>query len=147
MPTVNTCFDALDRHVIAGRADDVALVAGERTYTFAELLGEVAAFAGLLRALGVSVGGHVQVDLPTGPEAVITLLACARLGAVPSTIDGSLSVRVEDGEVMVADLTWELAMRAGRTDPAPVELCDIDYTTDSSYALLSPLIAGETLTL
>lgn len=146
MTTVNTCFDALDRHVIAGHAEDVALAAGDRRYTYAELLGEVAAFAGVLRALGVTLGAPVAVDLPPGPEAVISLLGCARLGAVPS-VDGSVSVRVEDGEVMVADLTWEQAMRAGRTDPAPVVLCDVDYLTDPSYAVLAPLIAGETLTL
>jgi propionyl-CoA synthetase len=104
---LNTCANALDRHVEAGRGEQAALIydspvtGTKRTYTYAELLDQTARFAGALRALGVGKGDRVVVYLPMIPEAVITMLACARLGAVHSVVFGGfapheLAVRIDD---------------------------------------------------
>ncbi|WP_197378528.1 propionyl-CoA synthetase [Mycolicibacterium mengxianglii] len=104
---LNTCANALDRHVADGRGTQPALIydspvtGNKRTYTYAELLDETARFAGVLRGLGVGVGDRVVVYLPMIPEAVITMLACARLGAVHSVVFGGfapheLAVRIDD---------------------------------------------------
>ncbi|USQ76905.1 propionyl-CoA synthetase [Ornithinimicrobium cryptoxanthini] len=109
---LNVCYNALDRHVIDGRADQLALIydspvtGTQRSYTYAELLDEVARFAGVLRDLGVSKGDRVVVYLPMIPEAVITMLACARIGAVHSVVFGGfapaeLAARIEDAEPVV----------------------------------------------
>ncbi len=111
---LNTCANALDRHVAAGRGDQPALIydspvtSAKRIYTYAELLDRTARFAGVLRELGVGVGDRVVVYLPMIPEAVITMLACARLGAVHSVVFGGfapheLAIRIDDArpEVIV----------------------------------------------
>ena len=91
---LNTCYNALDRHVVAGRADQPALhydspVTGTaRTLTYAELLDLVARFAGALRGLGVETGDRVVIYMPMVPEAVVAMLACARLGAIHSVVFG-----------------------------------------------------------
>ena len=91
---LNTCANALDRHVANGRADQPALIydspvtGSQRTYTYAELLDETARFAGVLKGLGVGKGDRVVVYMPMIPEAVITMLACARIGAVHSVVFG-----------------------------------------------------------
>jgi propionyl-CoA synthetase len=104
---LNTCFNALDRHVRDGRGGQAALIYDSpvtgtvRTYTYAELLDEVARFAGVLRGLGVDRGDRVVVYLPMIPEAVIAMLACARIGAVHSVVFGGfaaaeLATRIDD---------------------------------------------------
>jgi propionyl-CoA synthetase len=109
---LNTCENALDRHVAAGHGDRTALVydspvtGTKRTYTYAELLAEVATFAGALASLGVGKGDRVVIYLPMVPEAVIAMLACARLGAVHSVVFGGfaaseLAARVEDARPRV----------------------------------------------
>jgi propionyl-CoA synthetase len=109
---LNTCHNALDRHVVAGRGDQRALVydspiTGEkRTYTYAALQDEVANAAGMLAALGVEVGDRVLIYMPMVPEAVIAMLACARIGAVHSVVFGGfapreLAVRIDDAEPRV----------------------------------------------
>jgi propionyl-CoA synthetase len=86
---LNTCYNTLDRHVVNGRADQPALIydspvtGSKRTYTYAELLDQVARFAGALRGLGVVKGDRVVIYLPMVPEAAIAMLACARIGAPP----------------------------------------------------------------
>ncbi|MBD2759227.1 acetate--CoA ligase [Yimella sp. cx-573] len=108
----NICFNALDRHVIGGRADQTALIYDSpvtgttRSYTYAQLLDEVARTAGVLRALGVGQGDRVVVYLPMIPEAVITMLACARIGAVHSVVFGGfapaeLAARIDDARPKV----------------------------------------------
>ena len=96
--TLNTCYNALDRHVVAGHGDRTALIydsAGRRTpgrrYTYAQLLEQVAAFAGALRGFGVDAGDRVVIYMPMIPEAVIAMLACARLGAVHSVVFGGFA--------------------------------------------------------
>ncbi len=104
---LNTCFNALDRHVRDGRGDQAALIydspvtGSQRTYTYTELLDEVARFAGVLRGLGVGKGDRVIVYLPMIPEALIAMLACARIGAVHSVVFGGfaapeLATRIDD---------------------------------------------------
>ena len=109
---LNTCYNAVDRHVIGGRADQAALIYDSpvtgsiRTYTYAELLELVARFAGVLRALGVEQGDRVVVYMPMIPEAVVAMLACARIGAVHSVVFGGfapaeLAVRIDDARPKV----------------------------------------------
>ena len=109
---LNTCYNALDRHVIAGRGDQPALhydspVTGTaRTLTYAELLDQVSRFGGALRALGVDKGDRVVIYMPMVPEAVVAMLACARIGAVHSVVfggfaPGELAARIEDAEPKV----------------------------------------------
>src|SRR4249919_3845966 len=104
---MNTCFNAVDRHVRDGRGQQAALVydspvtGSQRTYTYAGLLDEIARFAGVLRGLGVDKGDRVIVYLPMIPEALIAMLACARIGAVHSVVFGGfaapeLATRIDD---------------------------------------------------
>jgi propionyl-CoA synthetase len=158
--TLNLCFNALDRHVVRGLADEVALrvdrfTAGRTEHTFARLLEEVAAFGGVLRAFGVGPGERVLSRLPMGLHGLVSALATARLGALhivsepyddpapslathrPAVVlaEGSDSMLVDalaaagsppDATVWRGDLPeghdleWDVLMRAGRTDPAPV---------------------------
>src|SRR5690242_11230247 len=89
---LNTCHNALDRHVGAGRADQLALIYDSpvtgttATYTYRELRDEVARFAGALAAQGVERGDRVVIYMPMVPEAVIAMLACARIGAIHSVV-------------------------------------------------------------
>jgi len=104
---LNTCFNALDRHVRDGRGEQAALIydspvtGTKRTYTYAELLAEVELFAGVLRGLGVDKGDRVIIYMPMVPEAPIAMLACARIGAVHSVVFGGfaaaeLATRIDD---------------------------------------------------
>ncbi|MCC9193080.1 AMP-binding protein [Arthrobacter sp. zg-Y916] len=104
---LNTSFNALDRHVLAGRGDDAALIYDsamldtQRTYSFSELLAEVEMFAGVLHGQGIRAGDRVVIYLPMVPEAVIAMLATARLGAVHSVVFGGfaaaeLAARIDD---------------------------------------------------
>ncbi|MFC7596906.1 propionyl-CoA synthetase [Terrabacter sp. GCM10028922] len=104
---LNVCFNALDRHVAAGRGDQAAIhydspVTGSKaTLTYAVLLERVRAVAGGLRGLGVAKGDRVVIYMPMVPEAVIAMLACARIGAVHSVVFGGfapqeLAARIDD---------------------------------------------------
>jgi propionyl-CoA synthetase len=106
---LNTCFNALDRHVRDGRGDQPALIYDSpvtgttATSTYAELLDRVSRFAGALASLGVEKGDRVIVYMPMVPEAVVAMLACARLGAVHSVVFGGfapaeLAARIEDAK-------------------------------------------------
>ena len=83
---MNTCFNAVDRHVRDGRADQLAVVhdspvtSTTSALTYAELQDEVARFAGVLASLGVTAGDRVLLYLPMVPEAIVAMLACARAG-------------------------------------------------------------------
>ena len=109
---LNTAWLALDRHVAAGRGDDVALiydspVTGQvERFTFREMTDRVARVAGGLHSLGVAKGDRVIVYMPMIPEAVIAMLACARIGAVHSVVFGGfaapeLALRIDDAEPKV----------------------------------------------
>jgi len=109
---LNTCHLALDYHVDHGRGRQVALYYDSaathtrRRYTYRELRDEVALFAGVLRGQGVEKGDRVVIYMPMVPEAVISMLACARLGAVHSVVFGGfapheLAVRIDDAKPKV----------------------------------------------
>ncbi len=104
---MNTCFNALDRHVAAGRGGRPALIydspvtGSQRVFSYDELLGQVARFAGVLRGAGVRAGDRVVIYLPMIPEAVVAMLGCARIGAVHSVVFGGfaaheLALRIDD---------------------------------------------------
>ena len=104
---LNTCYNAVDRHVDGGRGDQAALIfdsgvtGTSQTFTYSELRDEVAAFAGILNSCGVGRGDRVIIYMPMIPQAVIAMLACARLGAVHSVVFGGfasreLAVRIDD---------------------------------------------------
>jgi acetyl-CoA synthetase len=123
---LNVSYNCLDRHVLAGNGDRVAIHwEGEpgdtRTITYAELTAEVKKAANLLTSLGIRAGDRVAIYLPMIPEAVIAMLAVARIGAVHSVVFGgfsaeSLRSRIDDAEaklVITADGGW----RKGRVFP------------------------------
>ncbi len=107
--TLNTCYNALDLHIDRGRGKQLALIHDSpvtqavRTYTYLALRDEVARFAGALRRQGVEKGDRVIIYMPMVPEAVIAMLACARLGAVHSVVFGGfapkeLATRIDDAK-------------------------------------------------
>src|SRR5450432_1965567 len=104
---VNTCYNALDRHVAGGRADQLALIhdsplAGSVTrLTYAEMLLEVQTLAAVMADFGVAKGDRVILYMPMVPEAVVAMLACARIGAVHSVVlrgcaAKELATRIDD---------------------------------------------------
>lgn len=110
--STNACYNALDLHVECGRGDQTALIFDspvtetKRLYSYNQLLDEVSRFAGVLKAQGVEKGDRVIVYMPMVPEALIAMLACARLGAVHSVVFGGfasneLAVRIDDASPKV----------------------------------------------
>ncbi|MEI4485900.1 propionyl-CoA synthetase [Frigidibacter sp. MR17.14] len=104
---VNTCWNCVDRHVEAGRGDQVAIIhdspltRSTKGITYAELQKRVASLAGALRAKGVGKGDRVIIYMPMIPEALEAMLACARIGAIHSVVFGGfaaheLAVRIDD---------------------------------------------------
>lgn len=109
---LNTCHNALDRHVEAGRGDQLAVIHDSpvtdsvTTYTYAQFRDQVALAAGALKALGVVKGDTVVVYMPMVPEALMAMLACARLGAIHSVVFGGfapkeLAIRIDDAKPKV----------------------------------------------
>jgi len=109
---LNTCYNALDRHLEAGRGAQAALIydspvtGTKRTYSYQALRDEVARFSGVLAGLGVAKGDRVIVYMPMVPEAPIAMLACARLGAIHSVVFGGfsakeLATRIDDAKPKV----------------------------------------------
>jgi propionyl-CoA synthetase len=154
---LNTCFNALDRHVIAGRADQLALIHDSpvtgtvRSYTYADLLELVARFAGVLRALGVEQGDRVVIYMPMVPEAVVSMLACARIGAVHSVVFGGfapaeLAVRIDDARPTVV-VTASCGVEPTRTIPyKPLVDAAIDlaaHTPERVVVLQRPQVTAE----
>ncbi|MEM1264023.1 MAG: AMP-binding protein [Pseudomonadota bacterium] len=122
---LNTCFNAVDRHVANGRGDDVALIsvsamtATDELLTFAQLQARVAKVAGALADMGVGYGDRVVIYMPMVAEAVIAMLACARLGAVHSVVFGGfaaaeLAKRIDDAAPRLV-LTATCGLEPGRT--------------------------------
>ena len=121
---VNACYNALDRHVEGGRGDQAAIyydspVTGtKRTISYRELLDETAALAAVLQDLGVAKGDRVLVYMPMIPEALVAMLACARIGAVHSVVFGGfaakeVATRIDDAEPKVI-LTASCGIEPGR---------------------------------
>ena len=125
--TLNTCHNCVDRHVEGGRADQAAVIydspitGAKETITYAQLRDRVAAAAGALAERGVGKGDRVIVYMPMIPEAVVAMLACARLGAVHSVVFGGfasheLAVRIDDCKPK-AILAASCGIEAGRVVP------------------------------
>ncbi len=105
---MNTCHNALDRHVEAGHGDRLAIIYDSpvtggtvRKFTYRELRDQVAKFAGVLKSKGIKKGDTVIIYMPMVPEAAISMLACARIGAVHSVVFGGfapreLAIRIDD---------------------------------------------------
>jgi propionyl-CoA synthetase len=109
---VNSCYNALDRHVENGRAEQAALIYDSpvtntvESFTYRELRDEVARFAGVLAGQGVTKGDRVIIYMPMVPQAVIAMLACARIGAIHSVVFGGfaaneLATRIDDAKPKV----------------------------------------------
>ncbi len=108
----NTCYNCLDRHVEAGRGGqrafiyDSVMTGTQKTFTYSEVLIEVQAIAAVLRKHGVAKGDRVIIYMPMVPEAVFSMLACARLGAIHSVVFGGfaaqeLAARLDDSKAKV----------------------------------------------
>jgi propionyl-CoA synthetase len=121
---LNTCHNAVDRHVAAGRGGQLALVYDSpvtgviERYTYAELLEQVARLAGALHGLGVGRGDTVVIYMPMVPQAVFAMLACARLGAIHSVVFGGfappeLAARIDDCKPKVV-LSASCGVEVGR---------------------------------
>jgi propionyl-CoA synthetase len=120
----NACFNALDRHVAAGRGDqpavfyDSPVTGAKRRISYAELLEETATLAAVLEDLGVIKGDRVIIYMPMIPEAIVAMLACARIGAVHSVVFGGfaakeLATRIDDAEPKLV-LTASCGVEPGR---------------------------------
>ena len=105
----NTCWNAVDRHVKAGRGDQVAIIhdspitSSQRKVTYSELQAATASLGGALQAKGVGKGDRVIIYMPMVPEALVAMLACARIGAVHSAVFSGfaaheLAVRIDDAK-------------------------------------------------
>src|SRR5271156_4955887 len=96
---VNTCYNALDRHVARGRADQIALIHDSAlantvtSFTYAEMLKEVETLAAVMADFGAAKGDRVILYMPMVPEATVAMLACARIGAVHSVVFGGFAAR------------------------------------------------------
>lgn len=106
---LNTCHNAVDRHVEAGRGEQAAIIYDSpvtdtvQTISYSELRDLTARFAGVLRGLGVAKGDRVILYMPMIPQAVVAMLACARLGAIHSVVFGGfapheLATRINDAK-------------------------------------------------
>jgi propionyl-CoA synthetase len=154
---MNTCHNALDRHVDGGRADQLALIYDSpvtdtiATFTYRELRDAVARFAGALAAQGVERGDRVIIYMPMVPEAVIAMLACARLGAIHSVVFGGfaaqeLATRIEDAKPKVI-VSASCGIEPGRL-VAYKPLLDeaiamVESKPERSIVLQRPMLEGE----
>ena len=123
----NTCYNAVDRHVEAGRGEQPAIIYDSpitgviRTITYRELQDDVARFAGVLRGLGIDKGDRVILYMPMVPQTAVAMLACARIGAVHSVVFGGfaaneLATRLTDSTPK-AIVTASCGIEPGRIIP------------------------------
>jgi propionyl-CoA synthetase len=124
---LNTCWNALDRHVAAGRGERTALIwdspvtGSLASFSYRELRDRVAGFAGALAGLGVAKGDRVLIYMPMVPEAAIAMLACARIGAIHSVVFGGfaaheLATRIDDARPKVV-VTASCGIETNRVIP------------------------------
>ena len=147
---LNVAYNCVDRHVEAGNGDRVAIYwEGEpgdsRRITYAELQREVSKTANALAELGVGAGDRVAIYLPMVPEAVFSMLACARLGALHSVVFGGFSsealrARIEDAQAKVV-VTVDGQFRRGK--PAPLKT-NVDEAVASAESVQHVLVVQRT---
>jgi propionyl-CoA synthetase len=124
---LNTCYNAVDRHVEAGRGDQLAVIHDSpvtdsvRTLTYRQLQDQVARFAGVLLRHGVGYGDRVIIYMPMVPEALIAMLGCARIGAIHSVVFGGfaaheLAARIDDAGPKLL-VSASCGIEAGRVVP------------------------------
>ena len=154
---LNSCHNALDRHVEGGRADQPALIydspvtGTSATFTYRELRDEVARFAGALAAEGVGRGDRVIVYMPMVPEAVIAMLACARIGAIHSVVFGGfaaheLASRIEDAKpkvVVSASCGVEPTTLVAYKPLLDAAIAMVDAKPERSIILQRPMLEAE----
>ncbi|MGV9171512.1 MAG: acetate--CoA ligase [Promethearchaeia archaeon] len=132
---LNVCYNCIDRHVEAGKGDEVALIweadepGNVKKFTFNELLEEVCKCANGMKKLGIKKGDRVTIWLPMIPELAIIMLACARLGVIHSIVFGGFSKeavkdRVEDSDSRLL-FTCDQTLRAGKTYPKMDDVAEI----------------------
>jgi propionyl-CoA synthetase len=158
---MNTCYNAVDRHVENGRGDQPALIYDSpvtdtvKSFTYAELRDKVARCAGMLRDLGVAKGDRVILYMPMVPQAAVAMLACARIGAVHSVVFGGfaaneLATRIDDAKPKVI-VTASCGIEPGRVvEYMPLLNGAIDQATHKPDACVvlqramceAPLTAG-----
>lgn len=120
----NTCHNAVDRHVAAGRGEQAAIIydspvtGTKRRISYAELLDEVQTLGAVLRDLGVGKGDRVIIYMPMVPETAVAMLACARIGAIHSVVFGGfaaseLAKRIDDAKPKVV-LSASCGIEPGR---------------------------------
>ena len=157
--STNACYNALDLHVEQGRGEQDALIYDspvtetKRRYSYAQLLDEVSRFAGVLASRGVEKGDRVIVYMPMVPEALIAMLACARLGAVHSVVFGGfasneLAVRIDDAapKAIVSASCGVEPSRIVEYKPLLDAAIDLaEHKPDSCIILQRPMQAAELL--
>lgn len=122
---INTCYNALDRHIDNGQGDKTALIydsamtGKQQHFTYEELKQRTAVFAGAMARQGITKGDRVIIYMPMIPEAVIAMLACARLGAIHSVVFGGfaaaeLATRIDDAQPGLI-ITASCGLEPGRT--------------------------------
>src|SRR5919108_3621803 len=154
---VNSCYNAVDRHVEGGRANQTALIYDSpvtgtlKTFTYGELLDEVARFAGVLAEQGVQKGDRVIIYMPMVPEAIITMLACARIGAIHSVVFGGfaaheLANRITDARPKVI-VSASCGIEAGRTIPykplLDAAIAEVESKPERCIILQRPMLEAE----
>jgi propionyl-CoA synthetase len=148
----NTCHNAVDRHVAAGRAEQAAVIydspvtGTKQRITYGELQTETATLAAVLRDMGVAKGDRVILYMPMVPEALVAMLACARIGAIHSVVFGGfaakeLATRIEDCRPK-AILSASCGIEAGRVIPYKPLLDEAmrlaDHTVETCLVLQRP---------
>ncbi len=123
---LNASYNCLDRHLSSGRKNKAAIIweaddGSDKTYTYGQLFYEVNRFANVLRKKGIARGDRVSIYLPMIPELVISMLACARIGAVHSVVFGGFSAqalrdRIQDSSARLL-ITADKALRGGKFVP------------------------------
>jgi hypothetical protein len=141
----------LDQHVIRGLADHPAIEDDRGPMSYAELLHESASIAGALGNLGLEAGAPVELDLVRRRDVVVAVLACARIGVVPSDSAGFRIVG--DPPVLHTpdtEVPWDLLIHAGRIDPAPApgeDAAGYEETLLEAHGdIFAALQAGRTIT-
>ena len=144
-------LDAIDRHVVAGRGDELCVVGAEISVTYIDLLAHTAALGGGLLRLGAVDDGGIDLDIAPDWERLSYLLALVRLGLAP---DQSSLIRVTGSPALLLvgedSLPLETVVKIGRIDPVPASNFDdshlLDRLVPTDHAWLSALLSGATIT-